>query len=361
MRSQWEQGGEKIKKNLFVPTEADPCIYLKRTKSGTAILGLYVDDILVAARDPKLRDTIKLMIKERFPTKDLGVASRVLGLQVSFSDAGILVSQQSYIRDMMAIVGLNAESIKVDTPIATAAYTPDPKKEFVDGTLYRRAVGKLMYAMVGTRPDIAFAVGCVSRFMSKPNPEQWTAVKRIFRYLKGTESAAILYKWGVGGDLTLSGYSDSDWASDVADRKSTAGYVFLLSGGPISWCSKKQPTVALSTTEAEYMASCMANREAVWLRRLLENLGYPQKSATTIFEDNRGCIDLSKNPVSHFRTKHIDIRHHFVREKTLAGEVALTFCPGQHMAADILTKALPRPRFTELRNMLVQCPSAERH
>jgi hypothetical protein len=286
--------------------------------------------------------------------KDMGRVSRVLNLQVEFSDAGISISQQAYTHSLFPVFGME-DCKAVSTPIATAPFVQNSSQlPFSDATKYRSAVGKLMYAMIGTRPDIAFAVGAVSRHMAAPTQQHWVAVKRIFRYLKGTEAAKILYKWGTSSELTVHGYCDSDWAADLNDRKSTAGYVFLLSGGPVTWSSKKQATVALSTTEAEYMAAAMATKEAVWLRRLLSNLGHPQTRPTTIFEDNRGCIEISKNPVNHARTKHIDIRHHFVRERTLSGEIRLVYCSTEKMLADLLTKPLPRPRFESLLYLLMQ-------
>jgi hypothetical protein len=228
------------------------------------------------------------------------------------------------------------------------------QEPFKDGTLYRSAVGKLMYAAVSTRPDISFAVGVASRFMAAPTQEHWSLVKRILRYLRGTQSVGILYKFGRPGQLALSGFCDSDWGGDPTDRKSTAGWVFLLSGGPVSWSSRKQATVALSTTEAEYMSAAEAAKEAIWLRALLSDLGHAQSAATRIFEDNRGCIELSKNPIIHQRSKHIAIRHHFIREKTASGEVYLEHIPTERMVADIFTKPLPRPRFQALRDSLLQ-------
>lgn len=212
---------------------------------------------------------------------------------------------------------------------------------------YRTAVGKLTYAATGTRPDVAFAVSYASRFLSAYSEEHWTMVKRILRYLQGTAKFGLIYDRNDPQGMTLVGYCDSDWGGDKGDRKSTSGYLYLLCGGPVSWSSKKQSTIAVSSTEAEYLAATQATKEALWLRRLLSELGYEQTTPTIIKEDNQGCIKLTKNPVFHARTKHFDIQHHFVREHVEKGNIELEYCPTNEMIADMLTKALARNLFAK--------------
>jgi hypothetical protein len=216
---------------------------------------------------------------------------------------------------------------------------PNPANE----TDYRQIVGKAMYAMVGTRPDIAYAVGMLGRFASKPNTHHLAMAKRLLRYLKGKPDVTIKYPRGEG-TATIVGYSDADWGGSD-DRKSTTGYIFTINGAPISWTSKRQPTVALSSTEAEYMALTQAAKEATWLRRLLSDLGHPQENATVINEDNQGAIQLARNPVHHQRTKHIDIQHHYIRERVESGCIQLDYCHTQKQLADILTKPLVYEKF----------------
>jgi hypothetical protein len=206
---------------------------------------------------------------------------------------------------------------------------------------FRSAVGSLMYLVTGTRPDIAVAVGQVSKFCENPGTAHWAAVKRILRYLKGTLDFGLKCN---PTDLELVGYSDADWAGDLDSRRSTTGYLFQLGGFPISWRSKRQSTVALSTAEAEYMALASACQEVIWLRRLLKGFDIDQSKSTVLFEDNQGCIAMSKNPVHHDRTKHIDIKYHFIRETISNGEVVITYKETENMLADILTKGLPRDR-----------------
>jgi len=202
-----------------------------------------------------------------------------------------------------------------------------------------------MYAMVGTRPDLAFAQSLVSQFMTNPGPQHWMAVKRIMRYLKGTWNVRLR----LGGQgLHLVGLCDADWAGDVQDRRSTTGYVFMLGQGAISWNSKRQPTIALSTVEAEYMAASQCVKEALWLRQLLEDVGLVQEQAMRILCDNQGCIALAKNPTHHSRTKHIDVQHHFIREKMENGVISMEYCPTELMLADALTKGLAKIRHKDL-------------
>ena len=178
-----------------------------------------------------------------------------------------------------------------------------------------------------------------------------TALKRVFRYLHGTQDFELVYR----GDLTrLVGYTDADWAGDVSTRRSTSGYIFNLGSGAISWSSKRQPTVALSSCEAEYMGETQATKEAIWLRRLLGELleQVEQPAATVIFGDNQGAIQLARNPQFHARTKHIDIQHHFVREAQGNGQVDIQYTPTEEQVADGLTKALPTDAFQRFRAAL---------
>jgi hypothetical protein len=177
-----------------------------------------------------------------------------------------------------------------------------------------------------------------------------TAVKIIFRYLKGTKDFVLKYKKDIKYNLV--GYSDADYAGDLDDRHSTSGNIFVLSGGAISWLSKRQPTVALSTTEAEYISLSQATQEAVWLRRLLNDLKGSDIDSVLIMEDNQGAIALAKNPVAHARTKHIDVRYHFIREALESGVIDLEYCKTDDMVADILTKPLVKGQFCKLRQYM---------
>ena len=213
-------------------------------------------------------------------------------------------------------------------------------------------VGSLLYAAMVTRPDIAYAVQALGRHLQSSTDEHFTAGKRVLRYLKGTKYLGL--KFGLcASEATIKGYADADWASDRDTRRSVTGYLFMLGGAAISWSSKLQPTVALSSSEAEYMSACAAAQEAIHLRRLMGSLGYVQDGPTIIMEDNQGCIAMSENPIMHRRSKHIDIRFHFLREAVERGEVVLTFIPTVEQVADLLTKALPKTRTQTVRDQML--------
>lgn len=206
---------------------------------------------------------------------------------------------------------------------------------------YQEAVGSLLYVAQCTRPDIAFAVNDVSRFNSNFGLVHWNAVKRIIRYLKGTIDYKLKFTYD---GMDILGYTDSDWASDLDKRRSCTGYVFKLSDGAISWMSKRQPTVALSTTEAEYMAMSAATQEAIWLRQLYAELNHGTLKPLKLFCDNQGAIKMAGIDCYRARTKHIDIRHHFIREKINDKTIDIQYLPTNEMVADGLTKAVTKEK-----------------
>lgn len=200
--------------------------------------------------------------------------------------------------------------------------------------------------MLGTRPDIAYSISTLGQYANNPSKEHMVALKRVFRYLRATTTASITYQRKLGAtddeQAVLYGMADSNYAQDEDDRKSVSGYAFILAGGAISWASKKQPTVAQSTTEAEYIGYNMAAREAVWLRSLLNSFYYaqPTLTPTVILADNQGAIALTKNPKFHKRTKHVDVCWHWIREKVKMGQIHAEYIPTNEMGADVLTKPL---------------------
>lgn len=202
-----------------------------------------------------------------------------------------------------------------------------------------------MYAILCTRPDLAYAISQISQFSSNPSAIQKSVAKRVLRYLNGTRNFGITFDGK--RELVLEGYSDADWGSGE-DRKSISGYVFMLTGGAISWSSKKQATTALSTTEVEYIALIQAAKESIRIQGLLNELGYTVANSNLIYGDNRGSIALANNPEYHARTKHIDIQYHFIRECVQNGKISLTYCPTADMVADEMTRALAKERHLDL-------------
>lgn len=335
-----------LKRNGFNKINSDPCIYVRFDQRGRCIIFIYVDDLLIICALPLLKE-IKSMFTNRFNMKDLGEATTILNMAITRDrQAGTLrLAQPGYIHDMLTFFSMN-NCRTTATPLETSISLPKLTATPADAMRlpYRQAVGKLTYAATATRPDIAFATGFISRHMSAYSTEHWAAVKRILRYLNGCENFGLLFRKSEGG-LNLQGYADADWGGDKEDRKSTTGYIFLLCNAPVTWASKKQSTIAVSSTEAEYLAASQATKEALWLRKLLSECGFPQTNPTVIFEDNQGCIALSENPVHHPRTKHFDIQHHFVREKVQSKEIVLKYCPTNKMLADFLTKSLSKDKF----------------
>ena len=187
--------------------------------------------------------------------------------------------------------------------------------------------------------------------MSNPGIEHWKGVKRVLRYIRGTLDNGLIYSAN-DTSTVLTGYSDADWAGDLSTRRSTTGYVFQIQGSTVSWCRKRQACVARSTTEEEYVALSTASQEAVWLRRLLQNVLKKQDNPTVVYEDNQGTIELTKNPKFHNRTKHIDVSYHFVREQVDNKVISVKYCRTEDMLADVMTKGLSKVQFERFRDML---------
>ncbi|XP_073039066.1 secreted RxLR effector protein 161-like [Primulina eburnea] len=235
----------------------------------------------------------------------------------------------------------------VNTPIGAHFKLKAVKEEdteleysYMKDVPYSNAVGSIMFSMVSTRPDIAYGLGLISRFMSKPSREHWQAVKWLLRYLKETKKLKLVYSRSQQSTCEVIGYCDSDYAADLDKRRSLSGYVFTVGGNVVSWKSSLQHVIALSTTEAEYISLTEAVKEALWIKGFVNELGYEQNSAK-VFCDSRSAIHLSKNTVFHERTKHIDVRLHFVREIITRDLVSIKKINTKINPADMLTKVIP--------------------
>ena len=341
----------KIKSFGFIQTPSDPCIYVS-TKGDMLIIPVYVDDILLASKDVDRINDIKTSISRCFDVKDMGLLHHFLGMKVVRDSAksSIWIGQPSYTKNILVKFGMeNSKPNKVPANPSAKLTAELNDSEPVDQKLYQSAVGSLLYLSIATRPDITFAVSVVARYASNPRQCHWSAVKTIFRYLKGTDSFGLLFS----NDSSLCvGYSDADWAGDCSDRRSMSGYIFTMDACAVSWRSKKQSCVALSTAEAEYMALASATQEAVWLSKLNSDLNYISDKSMILYEDNQSTICMAKNPRFHGRTKHIEIKYHFVREQVSLGKIELKYCKSENMLADILTKPLAYERFSMLREAI---------
>ena len=345
----------KLKDMGFKQCKSDPCIYIKEAKEGYCVIAVYVDDLIVGGESEKNIACTKKKISEKFEVTDMGALHYFLGVKVYQNPKTneIWIGQPNFTKELLQKLQMS-ECKQVDTPIdpSIKLMKRTEEEEEFDKVKYQSAVGSLLYLSTRTRPDIAFAVGNTARYCAQPSPSHWSAVKRILRYLKGTTNLGLLYKPEDVSDLV--GYSDADWAGDTNDRKSTSGYVYMMSGSAISWRSKKQSCVALSTAEAEYIALSSATQEAMWLRQLLSSMlkEYKLSVPTTVYEDNQSAICMSKNNQSHGRAKHIDIKYHFVREQVERQTIKIDYCKSEEMTADILTKGLLNHQFKKLRSMM---------
>ena len=318
-----------------------------------------VDDLTMTSNTMDGLTAIKQHLNSQFKMKDLGDLHWLLDIEITRDrqQRTISFAQGAYIDTIIACFNLQdaaAISIPMD-PHATLSKSQCPVNpqqiEDMKNIPYREAVGSLMWAAVATRPDIAFAVSFLSQFMVNPGRPHWEAVKCVLKYLKGMKDRKLTFGEERSG---IEGYTDTDWGLQE-HRHSISGYAFLIDGGAISWSSKKQSIIALSSTEAEYIAAAHIAKEALWIRSLLSEIARPLSLPITIYSDNQSAIALTKEAQHHARTKHIDLRFHFICEAVDSAALAVQYCPTEHMVADLLTKALPRAKVNYFASRLGIC------
>jgi len=355
----------------LMPTVSDPCLLFKRSRTGRLILFFeFVDDFQGSfhAEDRAEWEEIKSSLHKRFETKDLGESKWILGMRITRDRKAriIVLDQELYITKALEKFGLD-QCRTAETPEAVGLEHQTPSEQQsckADAQRYMEIVGTLMYAAISTRPDIAHAVHYLASNMREPTELHMTAATRVLRYLAGTRSAGLIFgsrNAGIIGDSRGHGkmqtdvcaWSDADWANDRKDRKSITGWVAKLNGDPISWSSKKQRIVAQSTCEAELYAEAAAIQEVLWLRGLISELGLHVQMGSLVHGDNQSTITVSKNGVRSERTKHVDVKYHFITETVESGQVKLKWVPTAEQQADIFTKALPAPAFIRLRDQLM--------
>ena len=350
-----------MRRQKYTRSKYDNCVYLQKLHDGSFIyLLLYVDDMLIASKSQNEIDKLKAQLNQEFEMKDLGEAKKILGMEISRDRprGKLCLNQKQYLKKVLQCFGVNENTKHVSTPLAShlklsAQLSPktEDEREYMAKVPYANAVGSLMYAMVCTRPDISQAVGVVSRYMHDPGKGHWQAVKWILRYLRKTVDVGLIFEQDEALGQFVVGYVDSDFAGDLDKRRSTTGYLFTLAKAPVSWKSTLQSTVAVSTTEAEYMAVTEAVKEAIWLNGLLKDLGVVQ-SHISLYCDSQSAIHLAKNQVYHSRTKHIDVRYHFVREVFEKGKILLQKIPTADNPADMMTKVVTTIKFNHCLNLI---------
>ena len=329
----------------FKQCPSKSCLYVRQDATSITFICLYVDDMLIACSDEKTISELIRQLNTEFQMTDLSEPKKFMGLNITYNmeDGYLQLDQTSYAEQLLCRFGM-----KDSKPVATPLDHTKLTRSDVASTdfPYREAVGSIMYLVLGTRPDLGFAIGYLSRFQETPDEEHATAIKRVLRYIRGTTEYQLHYHRN-DSQPPLKGFVDSDWASDIVDRKSTSGFLFKVYGNLVQWSSRKQPLVALSTTESEYVAACTATQEATWFIKILEHMQVPLTLPISLMEDNQGCIFVAKNSETK-RSKHIDTKWHFLRECVNEKKIILEYVPTQFQEADLLTKPLPRPRLEEL-------------
>lgn len=339
-----------LEKLGFTKCPYEHAVYTRREGDEVLIICVYVDDLLVTGTNITNILKFKEQMAAEFEMSDLGKLTHYLEIEVVQKDGYTELKQTTYARKLLGKAGLeycNPAKYPMDPKLQL---DKDAKGKSVDPTLFKSWVGGLRY-LVHTCPDITFSVWIMSRFMERPTVLHLNAVKRILCYVKGTLEYGLVYLKGTGNYL-LSGYSDSDLASSIEDRRSTGGVVLYLNESLITWVSQKQRCVALSSCEAEFRAATAAACQGVWLRNLLIQVTDMKKCPVVIYIDNRSAIDLAKNPVFHGRSKHIDIRYHFIRECVERGEIVIKHISTEEQGADVLTKAMSTVKFKKMRALL---------
>ncbi|KAJ3686570.1 hypothetical protein LUZ61_015734 [Rhynchospora tenuis] len=331
--------------NGFSRGKMDSTLFTKKRDDHLLLVQIYVDDIIFGSTNATLVEEFSSLMSSEFEMSMMGELNFFLGLQIKQQQDDIFISQTKYAKELIKKFGIE-DSKRCDTPMGkSTCIDADDKGVAMDITLYRGMIGSLLY-LTASRPDIMYAVCLCARYQANPKESHHKAVKRILRYVKGTQNLGLWY--GKQTELDLVGYTDADFAGDRMDRKSTSGTCQFLGGSLVSWSSRKQTSVALSTAEAEYVAAGSCCTQLLWMLQTLRDFELVFQKVP-ILCDNTSAILISKNPVLHSRTKHIEIRHHFIRDHVEKGDVELIHVDTKDQIADIFTKPLPTQQHIELR------------
>jgi hypothetical protein len=334
----------------WVRSRADPSIRIRSSDAGVSIIGVYTDNLDGISSTPAVAAEAQSGIKSVYEMTDIPCTSTSLGMTIEYDDVAgtISISSRLYLERVPERYGMSDCNPK-STPLAigvelTAAQSPSTPEEcaFMADKPYREAVGSAQHTANTTRPDIAYSVNRLAAFLQNPGPAHWKSLQHLLAYLKGTLDYKITYRRGAGSGIRPLGFVDADYAADLDTRRSTSGEVFMMSGGPVSWSSKKQATVALSTTEAEYVAMTRSSKQAMWMYSFLDELRMPQERPALLYGHNMGAAALAQDAKGHARIKHIDIHEHYICECVAAGDIEIQQITSAENLADIFTKVLPR-------------------
>ena len=343
-RAWYETLSQFLLDNGFTRGTIDKTLFYKLHNGDLILVQIYVDDIIFGSTNEKLCQRFSKLMQSKYEMSMMGELTFFLGLQVSQRKEGIFISQSKYVNDLLKRFDLE-DCTAAKTPMSPATKLFEDKSgKSVDSKVYRGMVGSLLY-LTASRPDIMFATCICARFQANPKESHMVAIKRIFRYLKGTPNLGLWYPKDTGFNLV--GYTDADYAGCRVDRKSTSGSCQFLGQRLVSWFSKKQQSVSTSTAEAEYIAAGSCYAQLLWIRNQLMDYGLTLEKIP-IMCDNTSAISIVANPVNHSMTKHIDIRYHFIREHANKGTIELHYVPTEKQLADIFTKPLNESTFTRL-------------
>ena len=347
-RAWYERLSNFLLEKDFSRGKVDTTLFIKRKHNDILLVQIYVDDIIFGSTNDSLCKEFSLDMQSEFEMSMMGELKYFLGLQIKQTQEGIFINQSKYCKELIKRFGMDSAK-HMSTPMSTNCYLDkDESGQSIDIKQYRGMIGSLLY-LSASRPDIMFSVCMCARFQSNPKQSHLSAVKRIMRYLLGTINLGLWYP--KNSTCNLIGYSDSDFAGSKTDRKSTSGTCQFIGSALVSWHSKKQNSVALSTAEAEYISAGSCCAQILWMKQQLSDYGIIL-DRIPIKCDNTSAINLSKNPVQHSRTKHIEIRHHFLRDHVLKGDCVLEFVDTKNQLADIFTKPLPKEVFFSIRREL---------
>lgn len=349
----WNQRFHEFTEKLGLKQSAnDQCLYTMGEGRDRIIVIVYVDDILIVGASLQTVKAIKRKFSEEFEMTDAGEVRQFLGMTIKRNvEAGTMkISQRGYLESLLRRFDM-MECKSISTPMENRLRLEKGVEERRTDKPYRELVGCLMYASLTARPDLSAAVNYYSQFQACPNEEHWVHLKRVLRYVKGTLDYGLLYEAETEEKL-LQVFSDADWANDLIDRRSVTGCVFKVSGCTVSWTTRKQHTVSLSSTEAELAALVTAACHTLWMKRLLLDLGHEPKGPITILEDNQSTIRIAEDARDHGRLKHVDTKYHFLRELIQQAVITVEFVCSSDQQADIMTKALPSASFKKLRSEL---------
>lgn len=338
---QWNIRFDKKLKDMGLEQSLnEPCLYMRHQDDKYLFVLVFVDDVLIASDCEGRICRFKNELKKEFDLKDYGKVKYFLGIDIKKNENGITLSQEGYVKTILEKFGLsNCNPCKTPSELSEIFSTETGKDEVKEKWPYRELIGSLMYLSVATRPDITNTVVKLAQFVSNPNLSHWKAAKRVLRYLKGTANYGLIYR---KTGKPIQAYCDANWGSCPIDRKSYSGYCFILGGASISWSSRKQKTVATSTCEAEYVSLAEAFKEGLYLQSLLTEMNLPGYATISINTDSQSAMFLAQDPVFHGRSKHIDIKYHFIRGVLKDNNnIMLGHVPTESMLADVLTKALP--------------------